>query len=434
MRIKKFLTLFAATTFLSIVTISNIESKILKAEGETTFDEFVGNWISKDATLSLAGGKNQVVVTQNADSVKDYTNSTNQWTRVTYKNPLDLTDNGIDTPFVQYTIQSNDSSKYDFEALIFTLSDTIDLSKAKNAVSVAVFLGNPNSYMNSNTWSYAAKGFSESQTNKQRFSSYAAASNDNEGAQGIMHWNEVSDSYLTNSNNDKNPGNLATMGLYYDVNTKTVWTDDFWEAKIDTRIADGYKAKSTGSSKYDRVLIRNLSYGHDENPDTNLQKYCNYATGFGDGFNTILEKAYLSITTVRSFHSYCDPFGDTIPVAYTGTMFKGKPRDSKNGARYFIRSIDGCSTETVDGKFTKDRLQITAQKPIFDGEKVVLKQSYASGVFKVEGVHPTYVKVFDKDNNEVEVNGLDNGKFKEGCNFTPTNSGTYTVKYFENEE
>ena len=169
MKIKKFLTLFAATTFLSIVTISNIESKILKAEGETTFDEFVGNWISKDATLSLAGGKNQVVVTQNADSVKDYTNSTNQWTRVTYKNPLDLTDNGIDTPFVQYTIQSNDSSKYDFEALIFTLSDTIDLSKAKNAVSVAVFLGNPNSYMNSNTWSYAAKGISESQTNKQRF-------------------------------------------------------------------------------------------------------------------------------------------------------------------------------------------------------------------------------------------------------------------------
>lgn len=172
------------------------------------------------ATFSTFGGKNNIVVTQEdntlvtaATKVEDETH--NQTTTITYKNPIYIGDNSDEVPFFSYSVYGQDSSKRDFDALIVTLTDAEDET---NQVSVLVGFWNGNQPTN---WSTVyAKGTGQSYKG-YHYTNATSKAMAGPTEQGTILEGRVEASVAT------------TWSLYYDNETKQVLVDGGWSSYAD---------------------------------------------------------------------------------------------------------------------------------------------------------------------------------------------------------
>ena len=264
------------------------------------------------AAFSAAFSKNNIVVTQDPETVKAVTPASsgsadgthNQTTTITYKNPIYIGDNSDEVPVFSYSVYGQDASKRDFDALIVTLTDTEDPSVY---VSVLVGFWNVN---NSSAYStvYARgsgqtyKGYHYAATSK----SFAAPPE-----QGTMLDGKVESDYT------------KTWSIYYDNDTKRVLVDGGWSSYAD----------------------RNGSYKNDSGATlTTVRDLTDTTTSGADtaAFDKDMQTAYLSVTTVRGWFAY----DGTAPSIYSSAFRGGSASAhtlSEQGARYLIRSIDGIN-------------------------------------------------------------------------------------------
>ena len=172
------------------------------------------------ATFSTFGGKNNIVVTQEdntlvtaATKVEDETH--NQTTTITYNNPIYIGDNSDEVPFFSYSVYGQDSSKRDFDALIVTLTDAEDET---NQVSVLVGFWCPTNVGGDYSLVYA-KGTGQSYKGYHYTSASKAMAAPVE--QGTMLYKKAEASVQD------------TWSLYYDNETKRVLVDGGWASYAD---------------------------------------------------------------------------------------------------------------------------------------------------------------------------------------------------------
>lgn len=354
------------------------------------------------AAFSTFGGRNNVVVTQenNTPVTESSTGAAdathNQTTTITYKNPIYIGDNSDEVPFFSYSVYGQDSSKRDFDALIVTLTDAEDET---NQVSVLVGFWNGNQPTN---WSTVyAKGTG------QNYKGYHYTDDSKSMAgpieQGTILEGRVEASVAT------------TWSLYYDNETKQVLVDGGWSSYAD----------------------RNGSYQNDSGVTlTPVRDLTDTATSGADSiaYTAGMETAYLSVTTVRGWYAYNDICTSTIySNAFRGGSSAAHTLSDK-GARYMIRSIDGLNFGLTDGTMTDSEPLYFAES--FSGSgaaeiPVLNRYTVLGGIEKdkayTEGL---YITVENKNSKRVDVQGLSDGKWTEGCGFAGEN-GVYTVNYYE---
>ncbi len=355
------------------------------------------------AVFSPFGGKNNIVVTQEDNTrvtaaspgTADATH--NQTTTITYKNPIYIGDNSDEVPFFSYSVYGQDSSKRDFDALIVTLTDAEDET---NQVSVLVGFWNGNQPTN---WSTVyAKGTGQSYKG-YHYTNATSKAMAGPTEQGTILEGRVEASVAT------------TWSLYYDNETKQVLVDGGWSSYADR---NGSYQNDSGATL---TIVRDLT-------DT--------ATSGADSiaYTAGMETAYLSVTTVRGWYAYNGICTSTIySNAFRGGSSAAHTLSDK-GARYMIRSIDGLNFGLTDGTMTDSEPLYFAES--FSGSgaaeiPVLNRYTVLGGIEKdkayTEGL---YITVENKNSKRVDVQGLSDGKWTEGCGFAGEN-GVYTVNYYE---
>ncbi len=355
------------------------------------------------AAFSTFGGKNNIVVTQEdntpvtAASPGKADETHNQTTTITYKNPIYIGDNSDEVPFFSYSVYGQDSSKRDFDALIVTLTDTED---ATNQVSVLVGFWSP-SYIEGDYSLVYAKGTGQS------YKGYHWSDVDKKSMaapveQGTMLYKKAEASVQD------------TWSLYYDNETKRVLVDSGWASYADRN--GSYKNASGATLTPVRDLTDTATSGADS---------VAYTAG--------METAYLSVTTVRGWYAYNGIGTSTI---YSGAFRDGSGTGhtlSDKGARYMIRSIDGLNFGLTSGTMADSETVYFAGSFSDSGAAeipVLNRYTVLGGVAEdktyTEG---TYITVENENSKQVEVQGLSDGKWTEGCGFAGGN-GVYTVNYY----
>ena len=357
------------------------------------------------AAFSAAFSKNNIVVTQDPETVKAVTPASsgsadgthNQTTTITYKNPIYIGDNSDEVPVFSYSVYGQDASKRDFDALIVTLTDTEDPSVY---VSVLVGFWNVN---NSSAYStvYARgsgqtyKGYHYAATSK----SFAAPPE-----QGTMLDGKVESDYT------------KTWSIYYDNDTKRVLVDGGWSSYAD----------------------RNGSYKNDSGATlTTVRDLTDTTTSGADtaAFDKDMQTAYLSVTTVRGWFAY----DGTAPSIYSSAFRGGSASAhtlSEQGARYLIRSIDGINFGLgASGDLMQDSAPVyLGSRPVSGAGTVQIpamnRYTVLSGITPdKEYTQDLYIEVTDEDGTPVQVVGLQDGKWTEGSGFAGEN-GSYTISYY----
>lgn len=358
------------------------------------------------AAFFPSGGKNNVVVTQANDMrVTSATPGTadathNQTTTITYKNPIYIGDNSDEVPVFTYSWmdRDNDTSKRDFDAMIVTLTDTED---ATNQVSVLIGAWcNAEGWQNTSSSVYA-KGSGQTYLGYH----YASATSKSFGA-------PVNQGTMTDGAIDKYPG--TEWEIYYDNDTKQVLINYGWP---------NYSSRGgvvTNEKGKQLTIVRDLT-------DT--------ATSGADSiaYTAGMETAYLSVTTVRGWFAYNDICTSTI----YSNAFRGGSSDahtlSDKGARYMFRSIDGLNFGLTDGTMADSEPLYFAESFSGSGaaEIPVLNRYTVLGGIEEDNAYTegTYITVENESSQSVEVQGLSDGKWTDGCGFAGEN-GTYTVNYY----
>lgn len=355
------------------------------------------------AAFSTFGGRNNVVVTQ-ADNTPvtevspgaaDATH--NQTTTITYENPIYIGDNSDEVPFFSYSVYGQDGTERDFDALIVTLTDAEDET---NQVSVLVGFWSP-SYIEGDYSLVYAKGTGQS------YKGYHWSGVDKKSMaapveQGTMLYKKAEASVQD------------TWSLYYDNETKRVLVDGGWASYAD----------------------RNGSYQNDSGVTlTTVRDLTDTATSGADStaYTAGMETAYLSVTTVRGWYAYNGIGTSTI---YSGAFRDGSGTGhtlSDKGARYMIRSIDGLNFGLTNGTMADSKTVYFASSFSDSGaaEIPVLNRYTVLGGIAEDKTYTegTYITVENESSEPVDVQGLSDGKWTEGCGFAGEN-GVYTVKYY----
>lgn len=391
---KKISCFLVAAIVLSLIIA--IVPTIVKADAEqptVTLDDYLLSVERKgiDSASPFGGGKNLMFSQSGTYSVDGETNK-NLETTVTFKNPIYLADNGMNTPFVSFSLLSHDQTTRDIDAIIFTL---IDVNDSENHISVMLGVwddGNGN------------KGIMYAKGSGQKFVGYH-----NNGS-GNMGWNypDSQGTLLGRSGIGKNMA--ETIGFYYDYSTQKIYCDMYWSNYASrNQVFDG------------KVLIRDLS-----------QKLEGYESTYTKG----IERAYLKITTVKGWHSYADEYGETSIFNYTTGKHNGKMGAlSTSGAQYLLRAIDGQNMKTesdgvtitdngvVGGRFaTNETVDETGKKAI-----PALK---GCSVIRGEIENPEYTSSLYLKSEDGVLSGLADGKWTKNASIELTKNGTYTVGYY----
>lgn len=357
------------------------------------------------AAFSAAFSKNNIVVTQDPETVKAVTPASpgsadgthNQTTTITYKNPIYIGDNSDEVPVFSYSVYGQDASKRDFDALIITLTDTEDPSVY---VSVLVGFWNVN---NPSAWSTVyARG--SGQTYKGYHYAATSKSFDAPPNQGAILEGKVESDYT------------KTWSIYYDNDTRRVLVDGGWSSYAD----------------------RNGSYKNDSGVTlTTVRDLTDTTTSGADtaAFNKDMQTAYLSVTTVRGWFAY----DGTAPSIYSGAFRGGSPSAhtlSDQGARYLIRTIDGINFGLgASGDLMQDSAPVyLGSRPVSGAGTVQIpamnRYTVLSGITPdKEYTQDLYIEVTDKDGTPVQVVGLQDGKWTEESGFAGEN-GSYTISYY----
>ena len=363
------------------------------------------------AEFSTSGSKNNIVVTQAndtpvrlatpGDAGADATH--NQTTTITYKNPIYIGDNSDEVPFFTYSWmdRDGDNSKRDFDALIVTLTDTEDET---NQVSVLIGAWCDAVGWQNTSSSVYAKGSGQTYLGYH----YANATSKSFGA-------PVKQGTMTDGAIDKYPG--TEWEIYYDNDTKRVLINYGWP---------NYSSRGgviTNDKGEDLTIVRDLT-------DT--------ATSGADSiaYTAGMETAYLSVTTVRGWYAYNGIGTSTI---YSSAFRGGSSAAhtlSDTGAQYMIRSIDGLNFGLTDGTMTDSAPLYFAESFSGSGaaEIPVLNRYTVLGGIEEDKTYTEglYITVENENSEPVEVQGLSDGKWTDGCGFAG-DKGTYTVKYFSDE-
>ena len=357
------------------------------------------------AAFSAAFSKNNIVVTQDPETVKAVTPASpgsadgthNQTTTITYKNPIYIGDNSDEVPVFSYSVYGQDASKRDFDALIVTLTDTEDPSVY---VSVLVGFWNVN---NSSAWSTVyARG--SGQTYKGYHYAATSKSFDAPPNQGTILEGKVESDYT------------KTWSIYYDNDTRRVLVDGGWSSYAD----------------------RNGSYKNDSGVTlTTVRDLTDTTTSGADtaAFDKDMQTAYLSVTTVRGWFAY----DGTAPSIYSGAFRGGSPSAhtlSDQGARYLIRTIDGINFGLgASGDLMQDSAPVyLGSRPVSGAGTVQIpamnRYTVLSGITPdKEYTQNLYIEVTDEDGTPVQVVGLQDGKWTEESGFAGEN-GSYTISYY----
>ena len=181
---------------------------------------------------------------------------------------------------------------------------------------------------------------------------------------------------------------------------------------------------------------RNGSYKNDSGATlTPVRDLTDTATSGADSvaYTAGMETAYLSVTTVRGWYAYNGICTSTI---YSNAFRGGSSAAhtlSDTGAQYMIRSIDGLNFGLTDGTMADSETVYFAES--FSGrgaaEIPVLNRYTVLGGIAEDKTYTegTYITVENESSEQVDVQGLSDGKWTEGCGFAGEN-GTYTVNYY----
>ena len=382
-----------------------------------SFDDFSSDCTKSGVTFSTFGQNASPRITQTSDiAVTQDTETHNQETTVEYNNPIFIGDNGVDTPFITYSIDPQGWGQRDMDAIIFTLYDENDPTQY---VSVMQLFAAPNV---ANSSLFYAKGTG------QVYQGYHS-SGDVYSAGKLLGLNQgtISNAALYQDNESNSTKTVSQfINLYYDNETKAVYTDYYWASYNSRTIPN-----ATNASGAKLVMIRDLD---DE-------AYLNGDKAYAPDIKT----AKLKITTVRGWYDYTDEFGEKNTSNIYSSQFYGGSADahtlSDKGARYLLRAIDGTSLKFTG---TNNAIESVGETKYFaasmesgrDVEIPALKGlnlflGYSDGT---EYTKTTYVKVTDSQNSSVTLTGLNEGKWTEDCGFTAETEGVYTLYYYVDAE
>ena len=358
------------------------------------------------AAFSLYEKNNNILVRQEDDTPVTAASTTaadathNQTTTITYENPIYIGDNSDEVPFFTYSVVKQDKDgKRDFDAMIVTLTDTED---ATNQVSVLIGFWN---VTDSSAYSTVyAKG------SNQSFYGYHYYSNHRTEAAAPVNQGTVTNGVIENYPD-------SVWELYYDNDTKKVHMN-FGMPQYSNADRDGIFTNGAGKSL---TTVRDLT----DNTTKGLTTETPYTKG--------METAYLSITTVRGWYMY-DGIGNS--TVYAGDFRGGSPSAhtlSDTGAQYMIRSIDGLNFGLTDGTMADSETVYFAGSFSDSGaaEIPVLNRYTVLGGIAEDKTYTegTYITVENESSEPVDVQGLSDGKWTEGCGFAGGN-GVYTVNYY----
>ena len=357
------------------------------------------------AAFSPYEKNNNILVRQKDDTpvtkVEDETH--NQTTTITYKNPIYIGDNSDEVPFFTYSVvKQNKDGNRDFDALIVTLTDAEDVT---NQVSVLIgFWNQTNSSLYSTVY---AKGSNQSFYGYHYYSDHVTkAASAASGGQGT-----VTDGVIENYPD-------SVWELYYDNDTKKVHMN-FGMPQYSNADRDGVFTNGAGKKL---TTVRDLT----DNTTEGLTTETPYTKG--------METAYLSITTVRGWFSYN---GIGMSNIYSGPFRGGSPSAhtlSDTGAQYMIRSIDGLNFSLADGTTMADSETVYFAGSFSDSgaaEIPALNRYTVLGGIAEDKTYTegTYITVENENSKPVDVQGLSDGKWTDGCGFAGEN-GVYTVNYY----
>lgn len=368
--------------------------------------------------------KNGLTVTQQSDKIDIAADAYNDTIRMTWNKPIYLGDNTTDdSELITLKLHNKASSTVDINVVIITVEDWDDPTQY---FSVAL--------MNYNL--QAGKALVRARAAGQ---SYA----------GYYHDNKTTKKYA----NDMSLGDVAPQVLFsFKGNSELTFfynndTQRLFVNNIDT--TSGYKFVNANgndiSTANEKYLIRDFNgYGW----DTSAEKVDTASSAW----NKSLQKARISIEAVRrikidkgayeSDGGYRDPKEQRLMAANSGdaansldyntTRWKRDGVCSDKGAHFSITSLDGQSLIANNGS-------ITDNEPIYGvsstaSSKAIIPAVEYGGIFgQTFHTSSLYVKVKDPSNGDVAVSGLRDGKWQEGCYFSPKTDGVYTVEYSETQ-
>ena len=385
-------------------------AQTVKAESTGVLStDFQANWTLTNATASTAYSKSNLRITQqNVLEVTKEASTQNQVATAEYNYPLYIAKNGKDTPFITYSIDPQGWGQRDMDAIIFTLYDENDPTQY---VSVMQLFAAPNV---ANSSLFYAKGTG------QVYQGYHS-SGDVYSAGKLLGLNQgtISEAALYQDNESNSTKTVSQfINLYYDNETKAVYTDYYW-ADYDSRTIPN----ATNASGAKLVMIRDLD---DE-------AYLNGDKAYAPDIKT----AKLKITTVRGWYDYTDEFGEKNTSNIYSNQFYGGSADTHTltkagGARYLIRGLNGQATDVTSGNIVNNNIVSPAINNVKGaGHTVKLPTMYNYNVLngKTAYTGDLYVKA-----EGAELTGLNEGKWTADATATWTEVGTKTIKYYSDVE